>query len=96
MVGVPCFSNDVARRPVLADRLALALFDAHLRNQPWAEHEHQKQRGHQRATGPERDVAKHVEGGNLVSQIKKQMVEHIESGLRHKTKPRQMAIILLV
>ena len=60
MVGVPRLAK-VRLRPVVADRLALALLDAQQLDDRRAEQEHEQQRGHDRAAGAEGDVAEDVE-----------------------------------
>ena len=49
-------------RPVAADRLALALAQPQIVDDPGPEQEHEQRAGHHRAAGAERDVAEHVEG----------------------------------
>ena len=54
--------DQVRRRPVGADRLALALPQPQMVDDPRAEQEHEQRARHHRPAGAERDVAKHVEG----------------------------------
>src|SRR6202035_3052241 len=59
----------VRLRPVAADRLALALEQPQPVDDGRTEQENKKQRGDHRAAGAERDVAEHIEDGELVRQI---------------------------
>ena len=63
--------GQVGLRPVAADRLALALFDAQGRNGARAKKEHEKQGGRNRPACPEGQVAEQVERAkNIVKFIK--------------------------
>ena len=61
MVGVPALVIRCDLRAVGADRLALALAQAQMVDDPGPEQEHEHQRGDHRAAGAERDVTEHVE-----------------------------------
>ena len=53
--------HEMRRRPVLADRLTLALAQAQVIDDPRTEQEHEHERGHHRAAGAHRQIAEHVE-----------------------------------
>ena len=61
MVGVPFLEIEMRLRAVGADRLALALAQPQMVDDPGPEQEHEQRAGHHRAAGAEGDVAKHVE-----------------------------------
>ena len=67
--------DEVRLRPVGADRLALALPDAQVVDDPGPEQEHEDQRGHHRAAGAHREVAEHVEDRERAGKVG-QPVEH--------------------
>ena len=91
MVGVPALVDDVRFRAVGADRLALALQQPQPVDDARAEQEHEQQRGDDRAAGAERDVAEHIEDGELVRQID-QPIEHrinlVRTRLRRRPRRR--------
>ena len=67
--------EDVRLRAVGADRLALALAQPQMIDDPRAEHEHEHQRGDHRARRPHGEIAEHVEERQRAGKVG-QPVEH--------------------
>ncbi len=69
-MGVPFLVDQMCRRAVGADRLALALRQTKLTDDPRSEHEDEQRAGHHRAAGAEGDVAEHIDAGNGAGPIR--------------------------
>src|SRR5581483_7214938 len=67
--------GEMGGRPVLADRLALALLQAQQVDDGGTEEEHEQQRRHDGAAGAEGDVAENVQRPDLVAEAH-QRIEH--------------------
>ena len=72
--------DEVRFRTIGADRLAFSLQPPQPINDELAEQKHKQQRGDDRAAGPERDVAKHIEDGKLVGKFD-QPIKHYDINL---------------
>src|SRR3954453_10836381 len=72
----PFLADQVALRPVLANRLAFALHRSEPSDQVRAKDETDQQRGDDRPTRAERDIAKDIEGAELIGERKKEQIKH--------------------
>ena len=73
--GRALLGDEVRLRPVGADRLALALLQAQVVDDPRPEQKHEHAGRDHRAAGAQREVAEHVEDGDLVGKCGKP-IEH--------------------
>ena len=74
--GCALLLNNVPLRTFRADRLTLALARAQPVDHARADQKRDDQRRHDRATGAERDVAEHIQRGELICQRHEQEGEH--------------------
>jgi hypothetical protein len=71
--GRTLLGHQMGLRPVAADRLALALLEPQVVDDPGSEQEDEHQRGDHGPAGAKRDVAKHVEDRDFIGKVDQQI-----------------------